>query len=172
MCSASFLGGQAAAVAVRTNNMTAKETFTRVNLGTFMGLPWEKLRECLLKSRVVELKAYCRDNSLKLPPACKKEELIETILNYRDMGLIKSEGDATASTAIPDYGRISSARELVQRKLSGLPLYEQVTTDWSKETCLLPDFTFMHIYTYLTESKSKTFDSESMKAFKSIKAYK
>lgn len=79
-----------------------------------MGLPREKLRECLLKSRVVELKAYCRDNSLKLPPACKKEKLIETILNYRDMGLIKSEGDATGSTAIPDYERISSARELVQ----------------------------------------------------------
>jgi len=65
--------------------MTAKETFTRVNLGAFMGLPWENLRVCLLKSRVVELKAYCPD---KLPPACKKEELIETILNYRDMGLI------------------------------------------------------------------------------------
>lgn len=30
----------------------------------------------------------------------------------------------------------------------------------------------MHIYTYLTESKSKTFDSESMKTFKSLKAYK
>ena len=106
--------GQAAAAAVRTNNMTAKETFTRINLGTFMGLPREKLHECLLKSRVVKLKAYCHDNSLKLPPACKKEELIETILNYRDMELIKSEGDATASTAIPDYGRISSVRELVQ----------------------------------------------------------
>ena len=55
MCSASFLGGQAAAAAVQTNNMTAKETFTRVNLGTFMGLLREKLRECLLKSRVVRI---------------------------------------------------------------------------------------------------------------------
>ena len=172
MCSASFSGGQAAATAVRPNNMTAKETFTRVNLGTFIGLPREKLRKCLLKSRVVELKVYCRDNSLKLLPACKKEKLIETILNYRDMGLIKSEGNATASTTIPDYGRISSAREHVQWKLSGLPLYEQVTTDWSKETCLLPGFTFMHIYTYLTESNCKTFDSEGMKAFKSPEAYK
>lgn len=89
--------------------MTPKETFTHVNLVAFMGLRREKLRECLLESRVVELKAYCRGNSLKLPSPCKKKELIETILNYRDMGMIKSEGDATASTAIPDYGRISSA---------------------------------------------------------------
>ena len=30
----------------------------------------------------------------------------------------------------------------------------------------------MHLYTYLTDSKNRTFDSESMKAFKSLKAYK
>ena len=36
-------------------------------------------------------------------------------------------------------------------------------------TCLLPDFTFMQIYTYLTESRCKAFDSESIKTFKSLR---
>ena len=49
MSSASFPYGQVAATTVRVNDMTAKETFASVNLGMFMGLLQEKLRECLLK---------------------------------------------------------------------------------------------------------------------------
>ena len=66
--------------------MTAKVTFASINLGAFVGL-LAKLRDCLIKSRVDELKVYGHDNNLKLP-----QELIETILNYRDMWLIKSTG--------------------------------------------------------------------------------
>ena len=70
MSSASFQDGQ---VAATTNDMTAKVTFARINLGAFVGLPREKLCECLVKSKVDELKAYGRDNNLKLPQACKKQ---------------------------------------------------------------------------------------------------
>ena len=77
--SASFPVGQVAKTTVRANDMTAKKTFARINLGAFAGLPWEKLRDCLVKSRVDKLKAYCRDSNLKLLQACKKQELIETI---------------------------------------------------------------------------------------------
>ena len=93
MSSASFQDGQVAGTTEQANDMTAKVTFACINLGAFVRLPREKLRECLLvKSRVDELKAYGRDNNLKLPQACKKQELIETILNYRDMWSIKSTG--------------------------------------------------------------------------------
>lgn len=77
---------------------------------------------------VDELKAYGHDNNLKLPQACKKQELMETILNYRDLGLIKSAGDPTASIAIYHHARTSSVRECIQHKLSGFPSYEQVIT--------------------------------------------
>ena len=76
------------------------------------------------KSRVDKL--YCRDNNLKLPQTCKKQESIETIFNYRDTRLIKSAGGPTASTA--DHARTSSARECKQRKLSRISSYERVTT--------------------------------------------
>ena len=62
---------------------------------------------------VDELKAYGHDNNLKLPQACKKQELIETILNRRYLGLIKSAGDPTASIAIPHHARTSSVRECI-----------------------------------------------------------
>ena len=55
MSSASFPGCQVAAITVRTNDMTAKEVCACVNLGVFMGLPREKLHECLVKSRIDEL---------------------------------------------------------------------------------------------------------------------
>ena len=83
-----------------------------------MGLLLEKLGEYLVKSRVNKLKAYCSDNNLKLPQACNKQELIETILNYRDDQIYRW---SQLALAIPDHSRTSSAREGIQRKLSGLP---------------------------------------------------
>ena len=43
---------------------------------------------------------------------------------------------------------------------------------WTKSLASLADFTFMHLYHYLVNSKEKTFDEEGMKAYKSLKAYK
>ena len=42
-------------------------------------------------------------------------------------------------------------------------------TGWMKDLSLLRDFTFMHVY---DNSQEKEFDRESLKAFKSLKAYK
>ena len=166
MSSARFEDGKVADGTAQTADMTA-----RIDLGTFMGLPREKLRECLVKRRVDEMKIFCRNSGLKVP-ACKKRELVDIILNYRDMGLIKPAGPSLANPTVPSLACSSSAGESAKAKLSGLPQYEKVTDGWSKSTNLLPDFTFMHLYTYLTESKNKTFDLESIKAFKSLKAYK
>ena len=131
MSSTSFPDGQVAATIVQANDMTTKETFAHINLETFMGLLREKLRECLVKVELTNLKPYCCDNNLKILQACKEQVLIEITLNCRDMGFIKSAGDPTASTAIPDQARTSSSREGIQHKLSGHPSYEQVTTGWN-----------------------------------------
>ena len=66
------------ATTVGTNDMTAKETLAHASLGAFMGSPLEKFRGGVVYGRVDKLKAYCRDNNLKRPQACKKQELIET----------------------------------------------------------------------------------------------
>ena len=43
---------------------------------------------------------------------------------------------------------------------------------WGKDLDCLADFNLVHLYNYLVHSRDKTFDKESMKAFKSLKAYK
>ena len=56
-------------------------------------------------------------------------------------------------------------------ELSQLPSSESVSA-WSKDLCVLSDFTFMDLYTYLVESKDKWYDKESLKSFKSLKGYR
>ena len=41
-----------------------------------------------------------------------------------------------------------------------------------KDLCVLSDFTFTDLYTYLVESKDKSYDKESLKSFKSLKGYR
>ena len=48
----------------------------------------------------------------------------------------------------------------------------EAVTGWTKDLSLLREFTFMHVYDYLIHSREKEFDRESLKAFKSLKAYK
>ena len=38
---------------------------------------------------------------------------------------------------------------------------------WTKSLASLADFTFMHLYHYLVNSKEKTFDEEGMKTYES-----
>ena len=43
---------------------------------------------------------------------------------------------------------------------------------WNKDLSSLKDFTSMQLYKYLVNSRNNTFDKDSMKAYKSLKAYK
>ena len=45
-------------------------------------------------------------------------------------------------------------------------------TSPTKDISFLKDFSFVQLYEYLINSKDKTFDKESMKVFKSLKAYR
>ena len=56
-------------------------------------------------------------------------------------------------------------------ELAQLPSFELVSA-WSKDLRVLSDFTFMDLYTYLVDSKDKSYDKESLKSFKSLKGYR
>ena len=45
-------------------------------------------------------------------------------------------------------------------------------SEWGKKLDSLKDFTFMNLLVYLVYDRDKSFDMESLKAFKSLKAYK
>ena len=52
------------------------------------------------------------------------------------------------------------------------PFLLEKILSWDKSLSCLEDFNLVHLYNYLINSRDKTFDKESMKAFKSLKAYK
>ena len=62
--------------------------------------------------------------------------------------------------------------EEVKRVLRRLPPFLSVV-DWSKLLGgILKNFTFMNLLVYLVYGRDETFDMQSIKAFKSLKAYK
>ena len=80
------------------------------------------------------------------------------------MGLFAdSEDESAPSVSALDPGIVDEIAQLTP--------FESVGA-WSNDLRLLVDFTFMDLYTYLVESKDKSFDKEILKSFKSLKGYR
>ena len=85
-----------------------------------------------------------------------------------ELGCICCPDEATS----PDLSGLTYVTDNVRTKLQCLPGFSTVT-DWSKHRRgVLVDFTFMNLLLYLVCGRDKTFDMESMRAFKSLKAYR
>ena len=77
-----------------------------------------------------------------------------------------SDGDCEASLAI------SYITEDVKHILKGLPRFASVIK-WDKRlNGVLKDFTFTNLLMYFVYGRDKSFDMQSLKSFKSLKAYK
>ena len=77
--------------------------------------------------------------------------------------------DADDSEAILS---ISYIIDKVKQVLRVLPEFSSVV-EWGKQLDgILEDFTFMNLLIYLVYGRDKTFDMQSLKAFKSLKVYK
>ena len=62
--------------------------------------------------------------------------------------------------------------EDVKRLLRDLPPFDSVT-QWDKKLSgVLKEFTLMNLLIYLVYGRDKTFDMQTLKAFKSLKAFK
>ena len=71
----------------------------------------------------------------------------------------------------PDLSGLTCVTDDVRTKLQCLPGFSTVT-DWSKyRRGVLVDFT-MNLLLYLVCGRDKTFDMQSMRAFKSLKVYR
>ena len=103
----------------------------------------------------------CQSKWAEIPSRCRKRGIISTLINYKTIGLL----DPSTSAFVDPSPKLDASEGL------NFPPFESVSC-WSSSTDPLLDFTFMHLYCYLIESKDKSFDTESLKAFKSLKAYK
>ena len=77
-----------------------------------------------------------------------KAILVGCLLSQWQLGLfVDSEDESAPSVLALDPGIVD--------EIAQLPPFESVGA-WSKDLCLLVDFPFMDLYTYLVESKDKS----------------
>ena len=71
-----------------------------------------------------------------------------------------------------DFTGICYITDEVRSALRSLPAFSSVK-EWNKKlNGVLKDFTFTNLLIYLVYGRDKSFDMQSLKAFKSLKAYK
>ena len=127
------------------------------------------LRETLLANTVKELNTLARRVSVRLAGSSRKADIVERVLAMAKIGAVH---DTLSNTVSDDFTGISYITDEVRAVLGQLPQFETITT-WKKELSgVLNEFTFMNLLIYLVYGRDKSFDMKSLKAFKSLKAYK
>ena len=123
------------------------------------------LRKQLYGLSVKEIKAIAKNLSIRLTGSSKKADIIERLMAMARIGAIQKhhsrEEDINFSYLTPD----------IKDVLRSLPPFS-IISEWGKKLDSLKDFTFMNLLVYLVYGRDKSFDMESLKAFKSLKAYK
>ena len=123
------------------------------------------LRKQVYGLSVKEIKAIAKNLSIRLTGSSKKADIIERLMAMARIGAIQKhhsrEEDINISYLTPD----------IKDVLRSLPPFS-IISEWGKKLDSLKDFTFMNLLVYLVYGRDKSFDMESLKAFKSLKAYK
>ena len=128
------------------------------------------LRASLEGRTVKDLRLLAKTLSVKLTGSSRKADIADRLIVMGKIGAIRGEASEEY-----DYGyntELSYITDEVKAALTNLPTFERVT-DWKKDLKgVLKEFHFMNLLVYLVYSRDKSFDMQSLKAFKSLKAYK
>ena len=127
----------------------------------------EMLESLLVKEKLSALKTTLKDLRIRLTGATRKQDIIEHLMCMAHIGAVQEE-DADSDDACA----ISYLTDEMKRDIQELPSFCSITS-WTKNLSgVLVEFTFMNLLIYLVYGRDKTFDMQSMKAFRSLKAYK
>ena len=118
------------------------------------GTSQDVLQEGLKGLTVASLKILCKE---KVKSSGTKAELIGRLVS-----------DWTLKF---DFGEGSMDDPSTSSSIARIPFFADIHS-WSKDASFISTFTFMDLYEYLIHSAEKEFNRESMKTFKSLKAYK
>jgi len=125
----------------------------------------------LLNSRTVrELRSIASNVSVRLTGSVRKNDIVSRLIGMAKIGATHrpddNEADSEASLSI------SYITEEVKQVLHRLPAFTDVV-QWGKRIGgVLNEFTLINITVYLVYGRDKSFDMQSLLAFKSLKAYK
>ena len=130
----------------------------------------ESLRASLCLKKVKDVRKIANEVSVRLTGSVRKNDIVDRLIGMAKIGATHKpidDGDDDCETLA-----ISYITEDVKRVLRRLPGFSSVV-DWEKRLVgVLKDFTFMNLLIYLVYGRDKSFDMQSLKAFKSLKAYK
>ena len=128
----------------------------------------EMLESLLVKEKLSGLKIIAKDLRIRLTGATRKQDIIERLMCMARIGAIQEDGSADSD----DSCAISYLTDETKRDIRELASFSSIT-NWTKNLDgMLVEFTFMNLLIYLVYGREKTFDMQSMKAFRSLKAYK
>lgn len=131
----------------------------------FAGKHPSSWRECR-KLKVAELKSLCHD--LQLPVQGRKDDLLDRVCD----ALIISKSGTCGVEAKPERYAASSFDRNTQQQYEALRKLSSVGGQWKKDLSSVPtSFGLEAIKTYLIESPDKTFDRQSVRAYKSLGAW-
>ena len=123
------------------------------------------LREHLHRLSVKEIKSIAKGLSIRLTGSSKKADIIERLMAMAQIGAIQKHRSREEDI------NISYLTQDIKDVLRSLPPFSSIS-EWGKKLDSLKDFTFMNLLVYLVYGQDRSFDMESLKAFKSLKAYK
>ena len=127
----------------------------------------QMLESLLVKEKLSALKTTSKDLQIRLTGATRKQDIIEHLMCMARIGAVQEEGADS-----DDACAISYLTDETKRDIQELPSFCSITS-WTKNLSgVLVEFTFMNLLIYLVYGRDKTFDMQSMKAFRSLKAYK
>ena len=127
----------------------------------------EMLESLLVNEKLSALKTTLKDLQIRLTGATRKQDIIERLMCMARIGAVQEEGADS-----DDACAISYLTDETKRDIRELPSFCSITS-WTKNLAgVLVEFTFMNLLIYLVYGRDKTFDMQSMKAFRSLKAYK
>ena len=126
------------------------------------------LRESLNSIKVKDIRYIAKNLSIHVTAATKKSELIDRIMAMAQIGAIRKQCPGEEVEAFS----VSYLTPEVKEVLRSLPSISSIT-EWNKKLIsVLTDYTFMNLLVYLDYERDKSFDVQSLNAFKSLKAFK
>lgn len=125
------------------------------------------LESLLVKEKLSGLKIIAKDLRICLTGAMRKQNIIERLMCMIHIRAVREDESADSD----DTCIISYLTNEIKQHIKELPSFSSVT-NWMKNLAgLLAEFTFMNLLIYLVYEREKTFDMQSMKAFRSLKAW-
>ena len=127
----------------------------------------ELLATLLQKLKVQELKMLAKEVHIRLTGSIRKDDIIDRIMGMACIGALQCGNPES-----DDITTISYLTEETKCVLRSLPSFVSVTWWEKKLSGILMEFTLMNLVVYLVYGRDKTFDMQSMNAYRQLKAFK